>query len=189
MKLVTEFIKKAVIMLSIAAVLFVGMFLPVTISVSAAESSTGEEIDVEELLSDVEKKVSEALAKIDKEKAEEIFDFVKEKVSDGSLSTEAGLKSAIEEAEREFGVAIDQSVATQVVEVMEKLEEMGFSGEDIVEKARQLYDTYGADFMAHANEAFTEVVEEAVENAVAGFFKNLWEGIKTSVGNLFESWS
>ena len=188
MKNLTDFMKKTVVLLVMTAMLSGGVFLHTAMTVSATESNTGEQPDVEELLSGVEEKVSEALSKIDKEKVGEIFDFVKEKAADGSLSTEDGLKNAIEEAEQEFGVTIDKSVAAQVVDVMETLEEMGFSGEDIIEKAQNLYDTYGADFMAHANEAFTEVVEDAVENAVTGFFRNLWEGIKTSVGNFLESW-
>lgn len=188
MKLLKDVIKRTAMVAALTATLTGSLFMVVTLPVSAAESSAGEELDVEELFSDVEEKVSEALADIDKEKAGEIFDFIKEKVADGSLESEEGIQAAIAEGEAKFGVTIDESTAQQVVNVMEKLEDMGFSGEEIVNKAKNLYDTYGADFLEHANEAFTEVVEEAVENAVTSFFGNLWENIKTSVGNLFQSW-
>lgn len=188
MKFLTDVMKKTVMMLCVATVLSMSGLGATYITAAASETSSEEQPDIEGLLSEVEEKVSEALSQIDKEKATEIFDFVKEKVSDGSLESEEGLKAAIAEGETKFNVTIDESVARQVVDVMEKLEDMGFSGEEIVAKAQNLYDTYGADFLAHANEAFTEVVEEAVENAVTSFFNHLWEDIKISVGNLFESW-
>lgn len=180
--------KKGKSILGLSCALFLGMFMSMTMPAQAAGISDDEPVlDVEGLLSGIEQKVSQALSEIDKEKAGEIFDFVREKVEGGSLKTEEGLKSAIEEGEKKFGITVDTDVARQVVDVMEKLEAMGFSGEEIVDKARKLYDTYGADFMAHANEAFTQVVEEAVENAFESFFTNLWEGIKTSVENLFKN--
>lgn len=168
--------------------MFLGMFIFMTMPAQAADISDDEPaIDVEGLLSEAEQKVSQAFSEIDKEKAGEIFDFVKEKVKGGSLETEEGLKDVIEEGEKKFGVTIDAEVARQIVDVVEKLEAAGFSGEEIIDRARSLYDTYGADFMTHANEVFTQVVEEAVENAFKRFFINLWEGIKTSVENLFKS--
>lgn len=188
MKFLTEVMKKTAIMLCMTSMLFAGCFMIAGIPVRAAEASSGEEIDIEEFLSGVEEKVSEALSEIDEEEMSEIFEFVKEKVADGSLRSEEGLKAAIEEGEDKFDVTIDESVAQQVVDAMEKLEDMGFSGEEIISKAQNLYNTYGADFLSHANEAFAEVVEEAVENAVASFFSNLWEDVKTSVKNLFKSW-
>ncbi len=188
MKLLTDVMKKTTIMLCMATVLFTGVFEATGISASAAETTSDETVDMEALLSDAEEKISEALSEIDKEKVNEIFEFVKEKVVDGSLGSEEGLKEAIAEGEEKFDVTIDEAVAQQVVDAMEKLEDMGFSGEEIISKAENLYNTYGADFLSHANEAFAEVVEEAVENAITSFFHNLWEDIKTSVRNLFKSW-
>lgn len=187
MKLVKETVKKTVIMFCMTIMLWTGGFYATCLPVMASEDAEAA-IDIEELLSDAEERISEALSKIDKEKMNDIFEFIKEKVADGSLNSEEGIKAAIEEGEAEFNVTIDESVARQVVDAMEKLEDMGFSGEEIVNKAQNLYETYGEDFLAHANEAFSEVVEEAVENAVTSFFDNLWKDVKTSIGNLFKNW-
>ena len=181
-------IPKKLIILCMIGFLFTACFGLFCLPASAAGNASGEIPDIAELLDDVEERVSDALSKIEKEEMDEIFDFVKEKVSDGSLYSEEGIKAAIAEAEEKFNVSVDASVAQQVVDAMEKLEDMGFSGEEIVNKAEKLYDTYGADFLKHANEMFAETIEEAVENAVADFFSNLWEDIKTSVSNLFKSW-
>lgn len=188
LKFAIKQLKRTVGALTVTVALLGSILSVPVLPVSAADGTSGEELDVEELFSDVEEKVSEALSGIDKEKAEDIFAFLKEKVSDGSLKSEEGIKAAIAQGEEKFGVSIDEATARQVVDVMEKLEDMGFSGEEIVNKAKALYDTYGAEFLSHANEAFAEVVEEAVENAITSFFSNLWEDIKTSVGNLFQSW-
>lgn len=148
----------------------------------AAEES---QVDLTEMFSGVKEQIEEALEKIDTETAEEIFDFIKEKISDGSLKTEEGLKKAIEDGEQQFGVNIDEATAQKVVDTMEKLEEMGFSAEELVDKAKGLYEKYGAEFIDHANEAIAEAVEEAVKDAATGFFENLWEGAKNFFQNLF----
>lgn len=173
--------KKGIITLMF--LLTLGIFLPSEAgTVSAAEES---QVDLTEMFSGVKEQIEEALEKIDTETAEEIFDFVKEKISDGSLKTEEGLKKAIEDGEEKFGVNIDEATARKVVDTMEKLESMGFSTEELVEKAKELYEKYGAEFIDHANEAFAEAVEEAVKEATTGFFENLWEGAKNFFQNLF----
>lgn len=187
LKILTD-IKRKMIVLCMTVMLFTAVSVCICLPVSAAEDYSEGTQDIEGLLSNVEEKVSGALAQLDKDEVSEIFEFVKGKVSDGSLESEEGLKAAIKEGEEKFEVSIDESVARQIVDVMEMLEDMGFSREEIINKAQGLYQTYGADFLEHANEAFTEVVEEAVENAVTSFFDNLWKDIKSSVGNLFKSW-
>lgn len=176
--------RKAVAFLVVTAVFTAVLLTPV--SAFAAEKEEQETIDFEELFSNIEEKVSGALSDMDQETVEDVFDFLKEKVEDGSLESGEGIASVIEEGENRFGININPEDAQQIVDVMEKLEELGFSGEEIIEKAEGLYKTYGADFVAHANEAFAEAVEEAVTSAVKGFFKNLWEGVQSSVQNFLK---
>lgn len=152
---------------------------------SADNADGNNEVDLAEMFSGVKDQIEEALEQIDAETAEEIFGFVKEKIADGSLETEEGLDAAIQEGEEKFKVTIDKATAGKVVETMEKLEKMGFSGEELVEKAQGLYEEYGADFIDHANEAITEVVEDAVSNAVSSFWDNLWKDTKNFFSNLF----
>ena len=143
-------------------------------------------VDIAEMLSGAKEQITEALEQIDSEKAEEIFDFIKEKISDGSLKTEEGLDKAIEEGEKKFDITVDKATAQQVVEAMEKLEELGFSGEEMMEKAKGLYEKYGADFIEHSNEVVSDVVEDAVSKAVGGFFENVWNDTKEFFRNLFK---
>lgn len=161
--------------------LMVGIFLPAQ-KVQASEKPA---VDLEEMLQDVKEQLKDSLEKIDTEKAEEIFDFVKEKVADGSLKTEKGLENAIREGEEKFGMTVDKGTARQVVDIMEKLEKLGFSGEELVQKAKDLYNTYGADFADHANEAVSDAVKDQVKDSVSGFFKNVWTDTKNFFKNVF----
>ena len=150
--------------------------------VCASEESS---IDIDELLGDVGEKLSNALSGMDDETAGEIFEFVKEKVQDGSLKSEDGIKKAISEGEEKFGVDISEADAKRIVETMGKLEDLGFSGEYVIDKAQELYNQYGADFLDHADEVIKGAVQNAVTSAADNFFHNLWESAKNFFKNLF----
>ncbi len=171
----------AMVMVSMLAVLMPGMH----VQAADAESNKAE-VDIAEMLSGAKEQIAEALDQIDKEQAEEIFDFIKEKISDGSLKTEEGLDKAIEEGEEKFDITVDKATAQQVVETMEKLEEMGFSGEEMMEKAKGLYEEYGADFIEHSNEVVADVVKDAVSKSVGSFFENVRSNIKDFFRNVFK---
>ena len=150
--------------------------------VCASEESS---IDIDELLGDVGEKLSNALSGMDDETAGEIFEFVKEKVQDGSLKSEDGIKKAISEGEEKFGVDISEADAKRIVETMGKLEDLGFSGEYVIDKAQELYNQYGADFLDHADEVIKGAVQNAVTSAADNFFHNLWESAKNFFKKLF----
>lgn len=150
-----------------------------------AEASANDSVDFGALLGDVKDKLTEAVSDMDQETVKEIFAFIREKVQDGSLKTEDGLEKAISEGKEKFGVTISKADAKKVVETMEKLEDLGFSGEYVMEKAEALYDRYGADFIDHADEVITGAVQNAVSNAADSFFRNLWDSTKNFFKNLF----
>jgi uncharacterized protein YpuA (DUF1002 family) len=147
-----------------------------------AQETTG--TDIGGMLGGVKDKLSEAIAGMDEGTVGEVLNFVKEKVSDGSLKTEDGLTQAIREGEEKFGVTVDRADAQKVVDTMEKLEDMGFSGEYVMEKAKELYDEHGTGFVDHIDEVVTGAVKDAVAGAASGFFSNLWESTKSFLKNL-----
>lgn len=168
----------------ILAMVMICCFVLTTQTITVRASGQ-DDVDISALLEDVKDKLSEAVAGLDAETVKEIFDFVSEKVKDGSLKTESGRKEAIREGEEKFGVTVSEADAEKIVDVMEKLEDMGFSGEYVIESAEQLYDKYGADFVNHVDEVITEALEDAVTNAAESFFGNLWESAKNFFKNLF----
>lgn len=152
------------------------------VPVQAAEDSAA---DVTEMLGEVKDKLKEAVSGMDEETVQEVFDFLQEKAADGSLTTQNGMQEAISEGEDKFGFTVDEEDAKKVVAAMEKLEDMGFSGEYVIDKSAQLYEQYGADFVEHTDEVITGAVQDAVTNAARGFFANLWDSAKKFVKNLF----
>lgn len=173
--------KKILVWLS---ALLIGGGIAITTPMITAKAANEGNADISALLGDIKDELSEAVSQMDEETVKEIFGFVQEKVQDGSLKTESGLEEAIKEGEERFGIEISRDDAQKVVETMEKLEDMGFSAEYVMEKAEELYDSYGAEFIDHADEVITGAVQDAVTNAIKSFFHNLWETIKNFFKNL-----
>lgn len=173
--------KKEIILFVLAAVL---AFSGLTVS-AAEEKETQKSTALSGILNQVKEQLDKVFENIDEETAKEIFSFAKEKVAEGNLNTEEGLSKAIEDGEMKFGITVDRANAQKIVDAMEKLEDMGFSGEYIVGKAEELYEEYGADFSAHIEEAVTGAVKNAVSNAAEGFFRGIRESVKSFFGNLF----
>ena len=165
--------------------LFLSVSIIIDVPYLPVRASEESSVDIDELLGDVGEKLSNALSGMDDETAGEIFEFVKEKVQDGSLKSEDGIKKAISEGEEKFGVDISEADAKRIVETMEKLEDLGFSGEYVIDKAQELYNQYGADFLDHADEVIKGAVQNAVTGAADNFFHNLWESAKNFFKNLF----
>ena len=111
-----------------------------------------------------------------------MFAFLKSQVSEGNLASDEGVEKAITEGEKKFGVELDEADARALVDTMEKLEDMGFSAEYVVEKAESLYGEYGAEFVDHAD----ELVKGAVANAAQNALNSFWDNIKSSVKGFFD---
>lgn len=170
----------------ISALLFVVvmMFLIFPIPVRAAETETADQ-EAADFLSQIKQEFSAVFENVDEETAEEVFSFLKEKVQEGNLDSEEGLLNAIEEGKAKFGVEISREDAGKLVDTMQKLEDMGFSAEYVMEKAEILYQQYGADFADHAEELLADAVKNAASNVMSSFWDNLKRSVKDFFINLF----
>lgn len=169
----------------IAVILAVVMmvFLCIPMAAAASETSSGEE--AADVIGQMKQQLEEVFANIDQETASEVFSFLKEKIEEGNLATEEGISSAIEEGKEKFGVEISKEDAKKLVDAMEKLENMGFSAEYVIEKAENLYQEYGSDFVNHVDEVVTGAVKNAVSGAISSFFENLTNSVKKFFTDLF----
>lgn len=165
----------------LAAVVMAFLVLP--ISAAASGTSSGE--DATDIIEQVKQQLNAMFENIDQETASDVFSFLKEKLSGGDLATEEGLLSAIEEGKEKFGVEISKEDARKLIDAMEKLEDMGFSAEYLIDKTESLYREYGADFVDHVEEVVTGAVKNAVSDAVSSFFKNLADSVKDFFTGLF----
>lgn len=166
---------------NIIAVLFVFLTAGV-IPTGAYASGTNEDQGV---FDQIKQQLSGAFEDLDQETANQVFDFLKEQAEDGNLSSGEGIQKAIDEGEEKFGVTIEEADAKALVNTMEKLENMGFSAEYVVEKAGSLYEEYGADFVDHADELVKGAVKNAASNVANSFWQNLKNSIKSFFANLF----
>ena len=163
---------------------FVMLFLTLSMPIYAAGAET-ENQDAADILSQMKQELSAVFDNVDQETAEEVFSFLKEKVKEGNLDSEEGLLNAIEEGKTKFGVEISREDAGKLVETREKLEDIGFSAEYVMDKAEILYQQYGTDFVDHVDELLTDAVKNAASNVVNSFWDNLKNSIKDFFSNLF----
>lgn len=163
----------------IIAALFVFLTAGI-VPAGAYASGTNEDQGV---LDQIKQQLSGVFEDMDQETAGQVFDFLKDQAADGNLSSGEGIQKAIDEGQEKFGVTIDEADAEKLVNTMEKLEDMGFSAEYVVEKAGSLYEEYGADFVDHAD----ELVKGAVKNAASNAASSFWQNLKNSVKNFFKN--
>lgn len=159
------------------------MLLLVPVRVHAAGELS--DADAADVFSQIKQQLSAAFEEMDQETAEEVFSFLKDKLAESDYGSEEGLQSIIKEGKDKFGVEVDKEDARKLVDAMEKLEDMGFSAEYVVDKTESLYQEYGAGFVDHVDEVVTGAVKNAASNAVNGFFENLKKSVKDFFSNLF----
>lgn len=169
--------KRKIIVVMLLVVLTAG-----TVSVDAYASGTDTN---QGILDQIKEQLSDAFEDMDQETANQVFDFLKNQAEDGNLSTGEGIQKAIDEGEEKFGVTIEEADAKALVDTMEKLEDLGFSAEYVIEKAGSLYDEYGANFVDHTDELVKGAVKNAASNAANSFWQNLKNSIKSFFANLF----
>ena len=143
------------------------------------------ESDSSGIVDQIRQQLSDAFGAMDQETADEVFDFLKDQVSEGNLSSGEGIQEAISKGEDKFGIELDEADARALVDTMEKLENMGFSAEYVVEKAESLYGEYGAEFVDHADELVKGAVKNAAQNAIGSFWSNLKSSVKGFFDGLF----
>ena len=107
------------------------------------------------------------------------------KQQEENYASEEGLQSILKEGKEKFGVEVNKEDARKLVDAMERLEDMGFSAEYMIEKTESLYQEYGADFVDHVDEVVTGAVKNAASSAVSSFFGNLKKSVSSFFSSLF----
>lgn len=168
-----------------AAVLsaFVMMFIIASGAVYASEAEDGQKTG--DIIAQVKQQLSGVFENVDQETAGEAFSFLRGIVQKGDLTTDEGLSKAVAEGKEKFGVEISKKDAKALVDAMEKLEDLGFSSEYLIDKTESLYTEYGTAFVDHMDEIVTGAVKDAASNAVSSFFDNLKNSVKDFFEGLF----
>ena len=108
-----------------------------------------------------------------KEQADQIVNYIIEQVAAGALTSEEAVKQAIAEGEEKFQVTLTEGEKNSIVKVVNTVNSWELDTDDLVEKAKELYEEYGTDLLEKPEQALTEVAKEAVKEGAEGF----WEGV------------
>lgn len=152
-------------------------------AIKGYEEMTGESVSdatldvaMNELITTGEIAVQDA----DSEEIEELIAFVKAKVAAGELNSDADIQDAIKEGEDKFGVTLSTDEITQIVGVMQKINDLGLDPKVLVEQAEDLYGKFGKDFLNHIDG------KEVAKAAAGSVFEKLGSAIRDFFSGLFK---
>lgn len=115
------------------------------------------------------------------ELVEELVAFIKAKLAAGELETEEDIEEAILEGEEKFDVTLTEEEKEKILQVMQKIKELGLDPEKLLEQAQDLYKQFGDELFENAEEA----VKQSVKNSVTGFFEDMGNRLKGFFANIF----
>lgn len=147
----------------------------VTITDEAVETALNEMVVTGEL--------SQQLGSVNNEDVEAFIAWLKSMMATGKLDTsdETSIRNVISEGEQKFGVTLSEEEKTKIVDLLKKLDKLGLNGEYLTSQAENLYKKYGMDVVNQASEVIGEAIDNAVSRAAGSFF----ESIKTSLSDFF----
>ncbi len=129
--------------------------------------------------------LAEAAKNVSSGEIEQLIAWLKEKVAKGELDSDADIRKAVEEGEAKFGVSLTDEEVQMILDLMNQLESMGLNSEYLLSQAEKLYNKYGTDIVAHADEAISEAVSSAVSDAADGVWQNIKKSVKDFWNSLF----
>lgn len=129
--------------------------------------------------------LAEAAKNVSSGEIEQLIAWLKEKVAKGELDSDADIRKAVEEGEAKFGVSLTDEEVQMILDLMNQLESMGLNSEYLLSQAEKLYNKYGTDIVAHADEAISEAVSNAVSDAADGVWQNIKKSVKDFWNSLF----
>lgn len=131
---------------------------------------------------DVMKWLSEELAKEENaELVEDVIGFIKEKLEAGDLETDEDISNAIEEGEEKFDVSLTEEEKEKILQVMQKIKDMGLDPEKLLGHIEDLYDEVGSDLVKEAE----ETVKRSFVESVTGFFHDMGTRVKGFFTDIF----
>lgn len=118
---------------------------------------------------------------------ERVLQWLSDKAESGDvdLGDEESILRAIDEAEEEFGVSLDEKERDRIVSTLQKLDRLGIGTEEMLEQAKKLYQKYGEEIVHNANDAINEAVEDAVKSATDNFFQSMKSAVQGFFKDLF----
>lgn len=107
---------------------------------------------------------------------ETIVGWMIERIAAGEveLSDEDSIRQALDEGEKEFGITLTEENRDRVVAFMKTLDSVEESADDFIDRAKQMYQKYSAEFVEQANDTIKSALKNAAKEAARGFFEGLF---------------
>lgn len=112
---------------------------------------------------------------------EELVAFIKAKLASGELESDEDILNAIEEGEEKFQVSLTDEEKEKILQVMQKIKDLGLDPEKLLDQAKDLYSQYGEELFENAG----EVVKQSIGQSISNFFSDLGDRVKGFFTNIF----
>ena len=146
----------------------------------------------EEGLSSLIESAEELMKDVKPEDAKKLIEFSKKQIQDGKWDTEKGIKEAIAEGEKEFGITLTEKQKEQILSVIAKVKKLGISPDYILAQAEKIYEKYGKELKEEAQNAGKELLQDAkeqvkeeVKKSFADYFTDMFYNVKTFFKGIF----
>lgn len=115
------------------------------------------------------------------EEIEELIAFIKAKLASGELETDQDIAEAIKEGEEKFRVTLTDEEKEKILQVMNKIKELGLDPEKLLDQAKDLYEKFGDELINNAEEA----IKQSFKESISDFFTDLGSTVKEFLANIF----
>ena len=150
------------------------------------EMMLGEDLDLEqrevvlELLDELIT-TREAVKDVNSQVIEEVIAFIKAKLAAGDLETDEEIRDAIEEGEEKFKVSLTDEEKERILQVMQKIKDLGLDPEKLLDQTKDLYGKYGSELFENAE----ETVKQNFFDSITGFFDDMGTRVKGFFTDIF----
>ena len=149
-------------------------------------------VQSEDSISSLKDSIGELIKNIKPEDANKILKFVEKKIEDGSWESEQGIKDAIAEGEKEFGVSLTKEQKDMILSVAKKIKSLGIDPKNLVDKAEEAYEKYGEELKEEVSEKGKEIaketqnkIKEEVSKSLTDYFSDMVNSVKTFFKGIF----
>ncbi len=124
-----------------------------------------------------------------KEQADRIVNYIIEQIASGALDSEEAVKAAIAEGEEKFQITLSEGEKKSIIKVVNTINSWEPDTEGLAEKAKELYEEYGAALLENPEQAIAEAAKDAAKEGAVGFFEgvgNFFVSMGAGVKNFFQ---
>ena len=145
-----------------------------------------------ESVSSLKESIDQLIEDVNPEDAKKILDFIEKKMKEGKWESEEGIKEAIAEGEKEFGVTLTEEQKDMILSVIAKIKQLGIKPEFVVEQADKIYEKYGEEIKNEVSEKGKEMVKETqnkikeeVSRSLTDYFSDMVSNVKSFFKGIF----